>query len=510
MKRHENRAWRRLAWPAIALALCAAWARGAEIAPAKISQAQLNGFKVMNYYPAKQVGPNMWLHWDPNPIKADFDKMAAMHVNVVRLLLPPSAFGYPDPSPKMMNELREAVDMAAQKGMRVHFTLFFMWTHSYADIAGSKTWAKAVLAPFAHDSRVAFIELHNEIKPEKAAEMSWARTMLPYLRTAVEGSIPVTVSVTGDISTSLSKLISELGLSQPDFYDVHLYNYADYEPYHQLKAAKDAATAQGRALLIGETSRATLASKFAGFPSFARAQASYEAWQDYHFRLAFLASSALGLPPVAPWIFSDFAPDSLAGITNKEEPSHKGIYRADGSPKAAVATVSAFFGSGQLDTSFNNGFERYDLSEGRNQPELWAGDTPSEATYEDDTTVSHSGCCSAKISNSGASKGNPGFYITPLANIVPESSYTASVWVKGQNATGTTQICINWLPHGRALQRGGVAGTLACGGSLSGTTSSWKRISVTSVAPEGTAAGRIFLQSGHNTGAAWFDDVTFK
>jgi hypothetical protein len=438
----------------------------------------------------------------------DFDKMAAMHVNVVRLCLPVNAFGYPDPSPKMLSELSAAVDMAAQKGMRVHLTLFFMW-HSYTDIAGSKTWAKAMLAPFAHDSRVAFIELHNEIPPENAAAMSWARTMLPYLRTAVGGSIPVTVSVTGDLTTSFPELISALGSSQPDFYDVHLYNNAPYEAYHQLKAAKDAATAQGRALLIGETGSPTIPSHYLGFPSFAKAQASYEAWQDYYYRLDFLATSALGLPPASPWILSDYAPGTLPGRPNEGEPYHFGLYHADGSAKAAAATVSAFFGSGELDTSFNNGFEQYDMSDGHNQPELWAGDTPSQASYEDDTTVAHSGCCSAKIWNSGSSTGNPGFYITPVANITPGSSHTASVWVKGQDATGTTQICINWLPHGRAVQRPVVAGTMSCGGSLSGTTS-WKQIPVTSVAPDWTAAARIYLQSGHNTGAAWFDDVTFQ
>jgi hypothetical protein len=508
MKRDRNRAWRAWAWPAIAFALCAGWARGAQIAPAKISQAQLNAFKIMNYYPVQQVGPNMWLHWDPNVFRADLDKMAALHVNVVRLLLPVSAFGYPDPSPKMLNELKEAVDMTAKKGMRVHFTLFFMW-HSYTDIAGSKTYAKAMLAPFAHDSRVAFIELHNEIPPERADAMSWARAMMPYLRTAVEGSIPVTVSVTGDLPTSFPKLISELGASQPDFYDVHLYNNAPWEAYHELKTAKDIATAQGRAVLIGETGTPTLGSHYLGFQSFARAQASYEAWENYFYRLAFFATKALGLPPASPWILSDYAPGTLQGMMKDGAQYSFGLYRADGSPKPAAATVSAFFGSGEVDTSFNNGFERYDMSDGHNQPELWAGDTPAQATYEDDTTVSHTGCCSAKISNSGASKGNPGFYLSPVANIAPGSSHTASVWVKGQDATGTTQICINWLPHGRAVQRAVVAGTMACGGSLSGTTS-WKQISVTSVAPEGTAATRIFLQSGHNTGAAWFDDVTFK
>ena len=256
----------------------------------------------MNYYPAARPGPGMWLDWDLNVIRADFEKMAALHVNVIRLCLQPDAFGYPEPSPKMLGELHAAVDMAAQKGMRVHLTLFFMW-HSYTDIAGSKTWAEAVLRPFAHDSRIAFVELHNEIPEKDAAAMTWSRTMLPFLRTIVGGYIPITISVTGELSKSFPQLISALGSSQPDFYDVHLYNNAPIEAYGVLKAAKAVAAAQGRAILIGETGTSTLAAQFGGFPSFAKAQASYEAYQDYYYRLAFLATSALALPPAAPWIF---------------------------------------------------------------------------------------------------------------------------------------------------------------------------------------------------------------
>jgi hypothetical protein len=507
-KQQLHHPWRRWALPLIVATSCVAGILATEQPPTVIPQSHLNEMKIMNYYPAAQPGPNMWLNWDEKAIRADVDKMASLHVNVIRLCLPPKAFGYPEPSPKILSELSAVVEMAAQKGMRVHLTLFFMW-HDYLDVAGSKTWAKAMLSPFARDSRIAFVELHNEIPERDAAAMSWSRTMLPYLRSVVEGSIPVTISVTGELSKSFPALIAALGSSQPDFYDVHLYNNAPIEAYSVLKAAKGVAAAHGRAILVGETGTSTLATQFGGFPSFARADASYEAYQDYYYRQAFLATAALNLPPVAPWIYSDYKPGSLVTAGKKEVPYHFGLYRADGSAKAAVATVSAFFGSGELDTSFNNGFERYHLSEGRNQPELWAGDTPAEASYEVDTTVAHSGRCSAKISNSGSSKRNPGFYVTPVAKITPGTSYTASVWVKGQQATGTTQICLNWLPHGSAVQRPVIVGESACGGSLAGTTE-WKQISVTSVAPAWAASVRIYLQSGHNTGTAWFDDVVFQ
>lgn len=92
-KYRQNRRWRRCALPLMATALCVGGRLGAEKAPPVISQAQLNEFKIMNYYPAAQPGPNMWLNWNPNAIRADFDKMTPMQMNVIRLCVQPSAFG---------------------------------------------------------------------------------------------------------------------------------------------------------------------------------------------------------------------------------------------------------------------------------------------------------------------------------------------------------------------------------------------------------------------------------
>jgi hypothetical protein len=482
----------------------------------------------MSYYPAGAAEDYMWTHWNVTSaaMPNDFKTMAANHVNVVRLLLFTAAFGYPNPSPTIMNELRTAVNLAGQNGLRVQLSMFLGPT-DYTDIAGSQTYAKAMLAPYAHDSRIAFIELKNEIPvnpndqngTEVPAAMAWARVMVPYLQNVVEGSIPITLSVTFDISQNLGTLITNLGSSQPDFYDVHLYNDAPWASYYQLHAAQAAAIAQGRALLIGETGKSTYPGQFGGFPSFATTTAGYEAWQDYSLRMGFLASSALGLPPTAPWIFSDYVLGAIPNMPTDKSEYHFGLYHTDGSPKAAAITVSNVFGSGTLDTSFNNGFEQYGLVGGYNQPFLWTGDTPSQASYADDCTTAHSGSCAAKIWNSGASTGTqyyqqPGFYLNPVANIVPGTTYTASVWVKGLNATGTTQICLQWLQQiDSDIQGPTDHGAWVCTNTSSLGTAwqgTWKQLSVTGKAPAGTASARINLQSGHNTGAAWFDDVTFQ
>jgi hypothetical protein len=499
-RRNENhaRTWARLA---TVLVPCFFACSGQPAAGAtNVTQAQLNAFKIVNYYPSVNNWSAMWTNWDPTTIDSDFARIASLHANVVRVIVQANAVGYPNPSATMLGELSQMIQMAASNGLKVQLTLFDLWS-TYADISGSQTWANAVVSPYAGDPRIAFIELKNEIKTTDSQAMTWAQAMIPYLQT-IAGNIPVTVSVTGDMATVLSQLISALGADQPDFYDIHQYYYAPIEAYYQIRQAQQAATAQGRPLLVGETGQTTNAAGYTSFKSFPHTQTSYEAYQEYFFRMEFLATSLLGLPLPAPWCLWDFPSCPSCGSSPSE--TNFGLYRADGTAKPSAATVSIVFNGASINTSFNNGFEEYDLDpvSGRNQPLLWVGDTPSSATYSVDTTVSHSGCCSAKISNSGT--GTPGFYITPVAHIDPSGgAYAAGVWVKGLNATGTTRICLAYYTNGQSSH------TQTCGGSLSGTTG-WQRMSVISTPQADSALVRIYLQTFNNTGSVWFDDVTFQ
>ena len=64
----------------------------------------------------------------------------------------------------MPARLEKVVDLAAHHGLRVELALFDWW-HDYADVAGSRRWAAALLSPYAGDERIAFVELKNEIRP---------------------------------------------------------------------------------------------------------------------------------------------------------------------------------------------------------------------------------------------------------------------------------------------------------------------------------------------------------
>jgi hypothetical protein len=348
------------------------------------------------------------------------------------------------------------------------------------------------------------VELQNEIVPENATAMSWARALVPHLRAAV-GAIPVTVSVTagasGGPAAELSRLITALGAAaQPDFYDVHQYYGAPQLTFAQLRAAAQVATANGRGLFVGEVGASTNAATYAqsGLPQSA---ASYEAYQDYVYRATFRAASRLGLPVPAPWILWDFVPGSLSWVPPDSDQYNYGLLRVDGTAKPAAASVSAAFAGTATDTSFNNGFEGWSGSPAR--PHLWSVYHPELGSFATDTTVARSGSASARISASSSSaQGNPSYWATPVEGIQPGTAYTASAYVRGLNASGTTQVCLSWF--------GGDNGYLGnrCGGSLAGTTS-WRQISVAATAPAGAAYVALFLTSAGNAGTAWFDDVAF-
>src|SRR5207245_599700 len=112
---------------------------------------------------------------------------------------------------------------------------------------------------------------------------------------------------------------------------------------------------------------------------------------------------------------------------------------------------------------------------------------------------------SAHISQSTTSGPNlPAFYVTPVTNITPGTSYTATAWASGVDATGTTHISLGWFDaSGKWL------GTNSSPDLPQGT-SSWTQLSLAAPAPPAAAYVQIHLVSANNAGSAWFDDVTFK
>jgi hypothetical protein len=119
--------------------------------------------------------------------------------------------------------------------------------------------------------------------------------------------------------------------------------------------------------------------------------------------------------------------------------------------------------------------------------------------------MAHSGVASARIGNStGDNSGVPAFYLSPIdAHVAPGQSCTATTWVRGLNATGATRVALAWFDASGAYLGQCESAVLPTG------TTEWTLLRAKGVAPTGAAYVQIHLQSAHNRGTAWFDDVTF-
>jgi hypothetical protein len=232
-----------------------------------------------------------------------------------------------------------------------------------------------------------------------------------------------------------------------------------------------------------------------------------EAYQDYYYRSIDYATKALSLPPAAPWILSDFANGAIPrGKTAVEREYHMGLYRLDGAPKPAAISTARFFWKGLIDTSINNGFEAGFTYKGIRYPIDWLLMRPGYAHFAIDTAVAHSGKESARISESTRDPiGLPGYSIIPINDIiVPGHTYSASAWVKGANATGITRVVIAWFD-----EMGHYLGLTSSSLLPSGTTG-WTELVAQGPAPANAAYVEVNLESGNNSGTAWFDDVSFN
>lgn len=478
---------------------------GADITPTKsaapvsqgstLTSTRLNSLKLLNYYPSDAAWSSMWERWDIGTIQRDIRTMAALHANAVRLIVQTTTFGYPNPNPQMLERLAATVEAARTGGLRVQLTLFDWWS-AYTDLTGSTTWATAVLKPYANSPEIAFVELKNEIDPTNNHAMRWARTELPVIKKLV-GTVPVTVSVTGsDTAAQLAKLKSGLGTAQPDFYDIHYYG-APGAAYAQLSL--DKAIASPAPLFVGETGLSTA-------PPPGSDLAEAEANQDHYLRTVEWATQALGLPPAAPWMLYDLAPgaiprQSLAQSVAAGTQSHFGLLRVDSSEKPAAASISDFFATGIIDTTFNNAFNQH----GRGQPLVWQTVGATAGTLYWDSAFSHSGGGSVALARTGGTSTlTPSYRVHPV--VVPTAAgqlFALAAWAKGTSTTGRNRMSIAWFAS-TGLYLGNVQSP-----SLAAGTTLWTRLMVQSRVPVGTAYAEVDLESSQNTGTVWFDDVTF-
>jgi hypothetical protein len=447
----------------------------------------LAGARLVNYYPASHGWTTMWSAWDGAEFDADMAKIAQLGGNAVRLIVQPQAFGYPAPSAAMQARLAQAVEIAGRHGLGVELTLFD-WFSGYTDIAGSKAWASALLAPYRNDVRVFAVELQNELPVENSAAVTWAAALLPHLAGLTDA--PTTVSVNGS-PARLATLATGLGSVRPSFWSYHYYDQVlgagANSAFSSVKAA-----AGGLPVFIGETGVDTL-------PRLGEDETTALDRQDHFYRAVFTAAREQGLPVPAPWTLFDFTTGAIPGQPKATE-FRFGVLRSDGTQKPAAGTVRNAFTGQPLSTSFNGSFERSSSM----LPAEWSTYLPDQMTAAVDRAVAHSGAASVRLSGSlGDATGWPSLRTPVVQALRPGTVYTATAWAKGTSVTGTNRLAITWYDaQGRYI--GATASLVVPVG-----TTAWQPLTASGPAPTNAAAAFVQLQTTRNAGAVWFDDVTF-
>ncbi len=458
----------------------------------------------ISYFPARGGWTLMWTRFDADAIDRDLARIAWLRANTVRVIVPARVFGYPEPEAVMTARLENVVDLAARHGLRVELTLFDWW-HDYADIAGSRRWAGALLSPYTGDARIAFVELKNEVRPQDVGAAAWAAALIPYVRDVARR--PVAISVPAlDPARDLQLLRAALGSAQPDFYSAHFYWRPELAA-HYLEAARDAVAPLP--LRLGETGYSTAIpyDVLRGVPA---SQSAREAEQGYYLRSLAHVVRRIGLPPIAPWILSDFAPEAIPAddpaVQGNAREYRFGLFRVSGAAKPAATELRTIFSGGQAD-GFNGGFEdAVRDGDGHTVPALWRIRRALNATFARDRQIARTGRASARIDGTVTGTGpDAAFAIAPPDPAVRQGDQsTVTAFARAGARCGEVRLALRWFSaEGRAV--GGVQSEpVPCG------TRGWRRLRANGVAPSGAAYVGIYLRAARTVGQAWFDDVSYS
>jgi hypothetical protein len=438
----------------------------------------------INYYPSAAGWTKMWTAFDAATIDADLAAAASLGANSVRAIVFPSVFGYPTPKPEYTTKLAQLVSLAAAHGMTVKLTLFDWWD-GYTDIAGSTGWAAAILAPYRYDNRILSIGLQNELDPDNAAALAWAKRLVPAVRAAAP-AIPVTIAVKATAGAAgMAKIKSALSATPLDYYDFHFYGNSE----RALSIIRQAqAAAAPTPLVIGETGVSTLANT--------------EGEQAAYLARVFQAADVAGVRSVAPWTLNDFAAGAIpdSAVARVAAQYQFGLYRTDGTEKPAAAVVKAAWAG----TAFPVGLMDFGFENSVGQTP-WTAYLPSLGVATKTQAVAHTGKWSVSLANTGKSvSGAPSYRVAPITPVQAGQKWHAEVWARGNAATGTTQIALSWFDANDKWLGGASAAALA------GGTTGWTKLTVDAAAPAGSASVQVHLKSGANTGTVWFDDVAIS
>ena len=443
------------------------------------------GLRVMNYYPTANAWTNMWTNWQPVVLNHDLARIHALGANAVRVVVFPSAFGWPDVSPTMAARFAKMLTIASSNSLGVQLTLFDLWD-SYNEIASSQMWLRSLLHPYAADPEIRLVELKNEVDPSNAKQISWLRALIPTLRSILPRT-PITVSVSGTEGPSgFTQLRKELYGTPLDVADLHFYGH-EGSAYAWMLAAKRAAGSLP--FFVGEI----------GYPAEdgTGGLKAAELYQAHWFDVVFAAAHAAGVAIPAPWTLNDFKPGAIPGQASPVQYDF-GLYTTTGQPLPAASVVKNAYKGLHSNTSNLS----FDFAGNNRLPAVWSPYLPSQGVLAYDPSVGHLRPGSVSLSKTRLSSlGMPSFYLVPVNSVIPGQLWNVNVWAKGIDVNGTAEVALTWFDSSGTFLRNSNSNALPHGNP------DWTDLSVRARVPSDATSVQIHLKSFRVSGTVWFDDV---
>ncbi|GIE82548.1 hypothetical protein Aph02nite_84980 [Actinoplanes philippinensis] len=461
-------------------------AHAATLTPTRASRmAAVLAARTINYYPSNAGWTYLWTNFDPVRIDTDLARAATLGATDVRAVIFPQTFGYPTPTSAYAQKLSQFVGIADAHGLSVKLTLFDWWS-SYSDVAGSITWAQAIVGPYANDPRVIAVEVKNEIQPGDAAAIAWAGQVIPAIR-GTAPAMPLTLSVDGGSgATGMASLKSQLAGTPLDYYDFHFYG-ASERSLAEIRRAQNAVTPSP--IVIGETGVSTYSGT--------------EGEQAAYLARVFRAAGVAGVGSVAPWTLNDFASGAIPpnSVVSTMPAQYKfGLYRTDTSAKISAGVVTGAWTTGATpNTILNLGFEAAAIDS------PWRNYLPAAGTAVITTEQPRTGARSARFSGTTRSGSNlPSLLTSPITPVQGGQAWHAEAYARGVNATGITEIALSWFDINGTWLSQNTSNRLPVG------TTTWTKLSVDATAPATATSVQLHLKSGDNTGTVYYDDVAIN
>lgn len=503
--------WRRLAMLAVAmLVLALVPAPGRALASTyRLSPGYL---KIMNYYPANHPWDGMWTQYSHADTDADFAKIAALGANTVRVIVHPGVMGYADNqvSARDAADFADVIKTADAHGLWVQLTLFDGPTYwpagatqaSYFDAdadAGAtraKSWLTQLLAGYAGDTRIALVELENEVNPQDPKDpnlMRWSKTLLDFLPSLLPG-VPRTEDTAGSSTGGPEALMLQSLNASIDVMDAHLYG----TPGENAAVLSTLTAWKGsRPVIIGEGGATSgVSSTAAGDQAQARA---YSRLRE--------TASMFGISWFAPWTAFDITAAGTPSWLTRPDEAYFGLYRTDGTLKPAATVVTSMFGGTAQPNPFNvdGGFESELTAAPSGSTSLGVWNTHLANQASSIGTVSAQGVGSstaAYITGSTSSANGLASLYTSFAAPAPGTKVTVSAQVRlSPGSAGSNGLSIAWFNGNSYVSN-------LTSPNASTTQGGWQTVTLTGVVPAGVNEFDVYVQSANNPATTYFDNVT--